>query len=284
MPSRPQSEQSKLYSAKLVSSQRITPESSPEDVRHLIFKMIRGSFKCKVGTSIRVMVPLQSGSQYHARFYSIADPIQTRGDSTEFSLCVRRCYYIDDFDGGEYKGVASNYLCDLQPGDFIEFEGPFGLAFPVPEDKSANILMIGMGTGIAPFRAYIRHIYENVGEWEGKIRLFYGARTGLEMLYMNKENNDLANYYDEKTFKAFQAISPRSYVETPIALDRALEQNAAEVLATLQSPNTYIFFAGLKPMLTRVEKALAGIAGSEDEWNRQKSDVVSKGRWTEILY
>jgi sulfite reductase alpha subunit-like flavoprotein len=98
--------------------------------------------------------------------------------------------------------------------------------------------MLGMGTGIAPFRTLIRQIYEKIGGWQGQIRLFYGAKSPLEMLYMNDENSDLANYFDQPTFKAFQAVSPRPALGAPVALGAALEQNAAEVWGMLQQPNT----------------------------------------------
>ena len=277
-------ENTALYSATLVRSQRITPESSPEEVRHMVFRTSDPSFSCSTGQSIRVMAPGQFGNKYHTRLYTIADPDREQEEGTEFSLCVRRCSYIDDFSGEEYRGVASNYLCDLRPGQSIQFAGPVGLPFPVPENRKAGLLMIGMGTGIAPFRAFIRHIYENLGGWKGKVRLFYGARTGLEMLYMNQENDDLANYYDQKTFKAFQAVSPRPHFEAPVALDKAIEQNGAEVWSMIKSADTHVFVAGAKQMLTQVEKALAGIAGSEQEWVRKKAELVAGGRWHEVLY
>ena len=204
-----------VFSAQLVNARRITPATSREEVLHMVFRMPDDVFHADPGQSIRVLAPGQFGNKYHARLYTIADPAEQRGDSKQFTLCVKRCNYVDEFNGQEYRGVASNYLCDLKPGDSIKFTGPVGLAFPVPADRGADMLMIGMGTGIAPFRAFIRHIYEKLGGWQGKVRLFFGARTGLEMLYMNDENNDLANYYDQKTFKAFQAVSPRPAFAAP---------------------------------------------------------------------
>jgi ferredoxin--NADP+ reductase len=278
------SPQTPLYSATLVGSYRITPTSSPEEVKHLLFRMEDPAFVSQTGQTIRVMAPGQFGNKHHARFYSIADPVQERGEHTEFTLCVRRCSYIDDFNGEQYQGIASNYLCNLQAGDAIEFAGPFGLAFAPPTDKSANLLMIGMGTGIAPFRAFIRHIYEKVGGWKGQVRLFYGARSGLEMLYMNDENNDLANYYDQPTFKAFQAVSPRPVFAAPVALDEALQRNSAEVWALLGAPNTHVYIAGMESMLKMVEKTLVGLSGSEKAWQSKKNELLSGGRWSEILY
>lgn len=114
--------------------------------------------------------------------------------AAQFSICVRRCFYIDDVSGERYPGVASNYLCGLKAGDTIQITGPYGRQFHPPRDESSNIIMIGVGTGIAPFRAFMKHIYESGRNWKGKVRLFYGARTGMELLYMNDRNKDIANY------------------------------------------------------------------------------------------
>ncbi len=277
-------EQTRLYSATLIRSARITPAESPEEVRHLVFRTADPSFDCSTGQSIRVLAPGQFGNKHHPRFYTLADPEEQTDDGAQFTLCVRRCHYIDDYSGEQYRGVASNYLCDLKPGDSIEFSGPFGLAFPVPENRKAAILMIGMGTGIAPFRAFIRHIYETLGGWQGKVRLFYGARSGLEMLYMNDENSDLANYFDKKTFKAFQAVSPRPSFGVPVEMDKALEQHASEVWAMVKAADSHVFVAGARAMLTQVDKAMAGMAGSADAWQQRKAELVAERRWNEILY
>ena len=276
--------ESALLSAKLISSTRITPDESPEEVRHLVFRTDDLGFDAKAGQSIRVMAPGQYGNRFHTRLYTIADQETQNVDNSEFTLCVRRCFYIDDFSGEEYQGVASNYLCDLKPGQSIKFDGPVGLVFPVPANKKADLLMIGMGTGIAPFRAYIRHLYEKLGGWEGKVRLFYGARTGLEMLYMNDENKDLALYFDQKSFKAIQAISPRPAMKAPVAIDQAIDQNAAEVLEMLQSSEAHVFIAGAEAMLEPVDKALSKVAGSADAWQKIKAGLVADGRWNEVLY
>lgn len=273
----------RTYSATLNESRRITPPASREEVRHLVFHTGDLSFDPQLGNLIRIMAPGQFGNRSHARLYSIMD-LERKKDVTEFAICVRRCSYIDDFNGEEYKGVASHYLCDLRPDDAIEFAGPVGYPFVIPEDKTADILMLGMGTGIAPFRTLIRQIYEKIGGWKGRVRLFYGARSPLEMLYMNDENNDLANYYDQPTFKAFQAVSPRPAFDAPAALDQALEQNAAEVWEMLQRPDTRIFIAGSGNMLPMLDKAMVELAGSARDWVSVHARLRSSGRWSEVLY
>lgn len=273
----------KAYSATLMASRRITPEASREEVRHMVFHSADLACDRAIGNCIRIMAPGQYGNPYHSRLYSIMD-LEKRGDATEFAICVRRCSYIDEFNGEEYKGVASNYLCDMRPDDILQFAGPVGYPFAIPEDKSADILMLGMGTGIAPFRNLIRQIYEKIGGWQGRVRLFYGAKSPLEMLYMNHEDNDLASYFDQPTFKAFQAVSPKPHLDAPVALDKALVQNAVEVWEMIKRPNTRVFIAGTENMLAIVDQAMAELAGSARDWATVRAQLVSSRRWSEVLY
>jgi ferredoxin--NADP+ reductase len=145
-------------------------------------------------------------------------------------------------------------------------------------------MLIGMGTGIAPFRAFIKHIYHNRGGWQGKVRLFYGAHTGLEMLYMNHKRNDIANYYDEDTFEAFQAVSPRPHWDEPIALEQALEQHQQEVWNMICHHKSYVYIAGLVSINESLSKVFSKMAGSEAKWQRRKAELKAGKRWVELLY
>lgn len=277
------SDSSQIHKARLLRSTRITPESSREEVRQLVFHTDDPDFDAKAGSSIRILAPGEYGNRYHPRIYSLVEHEHTP-DGIQFALCVRRCFFIDDVNGEQYQGIASNYLCDLKPGDEVEFSGPTGYPFPIPENTNSNLLMIGMGTGIAPFRALVRTIYEKHGGWKGKVRLFHGARTGLELLYLNDANNDLASYFDQPTFKAFQAVSPRPAFDAPIALDKSIEQNAAEVWEMVNSPDCRVYIAGMTPMLGMIDKAMTNIAGSVQTWQAKRNELTATGRWVEILY
>jgi ferredoxin--NADP+ reductase len=197
---------------------------------------------------------------------------------------VKRCSYVDEFSGELYPGVASNYLWDRKKGDEITITGPFDLPFVVPEDKNSNLILIGLGTGIAPFRAFVKNIYKNVKNWKGKIRLFYGARSGLELLYMNDKNGDLTNYYDEATFEAFHALSPRPHWSDPIALDVAIEARAAEIMEMLSQSNTRIYVAGYGKIRDVLDKAFSNIMGSKEKWETRKAELIAGKKWAEIIY
>lgn len=278
---------SKRHSAAVLSILRITPPAAAEDVRELVLEIDADGFKVAPGQTIGVMVPGPHalGHKQHFRLYTVAStPAPAAVGKPRIDICVKRCRYIDDYSGESYDGIASNYLCDRLVGDVIAITGPYGLPFTVPADRSANLLMIGMGTGIAPFRAFVRHIYEHVGQWQGKVRLVYGAHSGLETLYMNDERDDFANYYDQPTFQAFKALSPRPHWGVPIAMEVMLMAEKAELWALLCDPKTYVYVAGLSEIGEALDKTFAGMAGGADKWVERKKQMVSEGRWTELLY
>jgi ferredoxin--NADP+ reductase len=274
------------YSVQVKQNTRITPEMSEDDIRELVLEIADKNFSYEVGQSIGVLIPgpHEFGHDVHFRLYTIARAPEATSGKPQIDICVKRCSYIDEYSGEEYKGIASNFLCNLHLGDQLTITGPYGLPFEVPDEKDANLLMIGMGTGIAPFRAFVNHIYKNVGGWQGKVRLFYGAKTGLEMIYMNDKRDDFANYYDEATFEAFKALSPRpAWADLP-ALDRMLEEKNNELLDMLCSTKTYVYIAGHEPILEMLDKAFSNIMGSKEKWARRKAELEAGKRWVELIY
>ena len=275
------------FKARVVASERITPARSDEEVRELVLEIDRGDFPFLIGQSVGVVAPgaREFGKKEHFRLYSIADlPEVGPSGLARIKLAVRRCSYIDDYSGERYPGVASNYLCDLQPGDDLALAGPFGLAFPVPDEHDANLILIGSGTGIAPFRALVKHIYRDVPDWRGLVWLLYGAKSGLELLYMNEERDDFSQYYDEATFRAFKALSPRPDWTDPIAWDQAIEERGEELWDLLGAPKTYVYVAGLEESIAGLDSVLARLAGSKEKWLRRKAELAAGKRWVELVY
>jgi ferredoxin--NADP+ reductase len=276
------------FDASVVSTERITPEASPEEVRELLLEVDRDDFPYAAGQSVGVLAPGSTafGNEFHFRLYSVADLPERSPDGSRprIKICVRRCSYIDPYSGERYDGVASNYLCDLRPGDSLTLAGPFGLPFEVPDARDANLVLIGTGTGIAPFRAFVKHLYSEVKDWTGRVWLFYGARSGLELLYMNDKSDDFAQYYDEETFEAFRALSPRPNWADPIAWDQAIAERGAELWEMLESPRTYVYVAGLEKMRDELNRVFTDLAGSPVTWERRKAELMAGGRWVELLY
>ncbi|MCU7843403.1 MAG: oxidoreductase [Candidatus Thiodiazotropha sp. (ex Monitilora ramsayi)] len=268
------------------SSIRITPDSTDE-VRQLVLQIDDPAFRYAAGQSIGVLVPgpHEFGNEFHHRRYSIANPAQTgNAEAAELEILVKRCFYIDEISGERYPGIASNYLCDAKPGDKIRITGPFRSPFKVPADNTCNLLMIGTGTGVAPFRAFTQQIYDQHGSWKGDVRLFYGDQGGMNLLYLNDKQDDLGHYYDDASFKAFSALIDKPLRDAADGLQESLSAHTDECLRLLRDPKTYVFLAGQEKAAAVFAKVMAEAFGSEDEWKELKKQLVNEDRWAELLY
>ena len=275
------------YTATVLKTEPITEEGAEVEVRELVMEVDKPGFDFEVGQSIGVLVEGDPafGSPLHQRLYTVADTPELSADGKpEITIVVRRCSYIDEYSGEEYVGVNSNFLCDRRPGDKVTITGPFGIPWDVPEQKNGNLILISMGTGIAPFRAFVKHLYKNVPEWKGKIWLLMGAQSGLELLYMNKQRDDFTNYYDEDTFEAFKALSPRPEWADPIAWDYAIEDRAEEIAELLEQEDTYVYVAGQKRIRESLDALFGALSGSPEAWAEKKAKLMEEGRWVELIY
>ena len=271
--------------ATLTSSDRLTPADSPEEVRELVLTLATASFNALPGQSIGVLAPGHFGREHHFRLYTLADlPERISDDAVRVHICVRRCNYIDEYSGEEYRGVASNYLCDLQPGDTLTVTGPYEVPFELPDEPDPTLVLIGAGTGIAPFRAFVKHIYQTTPDFNGRILLFHGGRTGLDLVYMNEERNDFSLYMQKETFEAITALSHRPHWTDAIDWQEPVESLGDDFWTILLDAKTYVYVGGLERIRDELDHVFEKLAGSPAKWSRRKAELVAGGRWTELLY
>ncbi len=80
---------------------------------------------------------------------------------------------------GTYRGVCSTHLLDLEPGDrMIAAVSSIDSGFRVPENPTVPIIMVGAGTGLAPFRGFVQHrqVQHDMGIDVGPALLLAGCR------------------------------------------------------------------------------------------------------------
>ena len=112
---------------------------------------------------IEALDPLQP------RLYSIAS--SPRVDPRRMALCVDAVRY--PINGRTRLGVASTFLGErMRPGDKIKVYVQKAQHFGLPADPSVPIIMIGPGTGIAPFRAFLHE--RMATKAPGRNWLFFG--------------------------------------------------------------------------------------------------------------
>ena len=256
---------------------KLTAADAESDVRHIVLDLGTHFLPLLEGQSVGVIPPGvdASGKPHYLRMYSVASPrTGEREGYNNLSLTVKRV--TTDYDGQPVRGVASNYLCDLQRGDSVQLTGPFGERFLMPNHTGSNILMVCTGTGSAPMRAMTEHRRRFAAAGKpvgGKLMLFFGARNSQELPYFGPLQK-LPPELMDTTF-AFSRVpgQPRAYVQ-----DRMRER--ASDLAELLRGDTYVYICGLKGMEAGVLDALrdACIASGID-WPALHQRLVDEGRF-----
>ena len=271
----------KRWSATVITNEALTPRQAREEVRELLLETTDAERDFRAGQSVAVAVagPPEFGQREHVRLYTVARTPAELGPG-RFTLCVRRCSFLDAYSGERFPGVASNYLCDLKAGGKVPLAGPVGLPFLIPSDPYTPLLIVGLGTGIAPFRAMLRELYEE-RDWQGQVMLFYGARTGLETVY----SGDVAEISKRAAdFSPVEVVSPRPAWGDPEDLAGAIGSQQDAVWKLLQEPEVHVYMAGLTRVGEEFDAALSKAAGGADAWNARKAELKAAGRWMSLLY
>jgi benzoyl-CoA 2,3-epoxidase subunit A len=248
----------KAITATVAGNVRVTAVGKDYDTHHIVLDFGSLPFPVLEGQSIGIVPPGADGlgRPHHPRQYSVASPRNgERPGYNNLSLTVKRV--LEDHAGKPVRGVASNYLCDLQVGDKVQVIGPFGSSFLMPNHPKSHIVMICTGTGSAPMRAMTewRRRLRASGKFEGgKLMLFFGARTQEELPYFGPLQSLPKDFIDINLAFSRTPGAPRRYVQ-----DR-MRERAADLAPLLADPNAYFYVCGLKAMEEGVVLALRDIA------------------------
>jgi benzoyl-CoA 2,3-dioxygenase component A len=247
------------------------------DTHHIVLDFGRMPFPVLEGQSIGILAPGvdASGRPHVARQYSVASPRNgERPGYNNVSLTIKRV--LEDHQGRPVRGVASNFMCDLQVGDKVEVIGPFGASFLMPNHPRSNIVMICTGTGSAPMRAMTewRRRLRKSGKFEGgKLMLFFGARTQEELPYFGPLQSLPKDFIDIHFAFSRTPGAPRRYVQD------AMRERAADLALLLQDPATYFYVCGLKSMEEGVVLALRDVAQQAGlDWEAVGATLKAEGR------
>ncbi|ANE48917.1 NADPH--cytochrome P450 reductase [Paenibacillus swuensis] len=151
-----------------------------------------------------------------ARYYSISSSPAVTADRASITVSVVKGAAWSGL--GEYRGVASNYLRERKPRDPVAiFIRTPESDFQLPADPLTPMIMIGPGTGVAPFRGFLQARHEMIlqGLTLGEAHLYFGCRRPEED-YLYKQ--ELEGYQNEGIVKLHTACSrvegqPKTYVQ-----------------------------------------------------------------------
>lgn len=260
---------------------RITHADASTDVRHLILDFGAVAFPVLEGQSIGVVPPGTdaAGMPHAMRLYSIASSRDgERPNTNNLALTVKRVAEPRD-DGSIFRGVASNYLCDLPLGAKVDVVGPFGATFLMPDDADADIVMICTGTGAAPFRGFTERRRRLQSSGRGRLHLYFGARTPRELPYFGPLQKVPAKLLAQDLVFSRQEGQPREYVQ-----DR-MRTHAATLADLIKRDTTHIFICGLRGLEDGVESALTDIGRQYGiEWPSVRQTMRAAGRYHAETY
>jgi benzoyl-CoA 2,3-dioxygenase component A len=267
----------KSITATVTGNVRVTEAGTDYDTHHIVLDFGSMPFPVLEGQSIGILpTGLDSrGRPHHARMYSIASPRNgERPGYNNLSLTVKRV--LQDHEGNPVRGVASNYLCDLEVGDQVEVIGPFGTTFLMPNHPNSHLVMICTGTGSAPMRAMTewRRRSRSSGKSDsGKLMLFFGARTQQELPYFGPLQNLPKDFIDSNFAFSRTPGQPKTYVQD------VMRNRAADLARLLADQGTHFYVCGLQRMEEGVMLALRDIAIDAGlDWDSTLAALNREGR------
>jgi len=186
------------------------------------------------------------------RLYSIASSHDAHPGFVELTVGIVRF---------EYNGRARGGLCTQYMADEINTSGdPIGVfmsptkSFILPEDTSTDIIMVGPGTGIAPFRAFMEQRVHDGGT--GKNWLFFGDQSEKTEFYYKDQ---IESWIDEGHLYRFTTAWSRDQ-EEKIYVQNRLKEHGAEVWEWFER-GAYFYICGDKQYMAKdVHQALIQIA------------------------
>jgi sulfite reductase (NADPH) flavoprotein alpha-component len=188
------------------------------------------------------------------RLYSIASSQNAVGD--EVHLTINPVRY--ELHGSARNGVASAHVCDrIKQGDQLPIFIQHNPHFALPKDDNRPVIMVGPGTGIAPFRAFLQE-REYRGA-SGKNWLFFGERNfRSDFLYQVELQDHLANGVLSELDVAFSRdAGAKVYVQ-----HRMLEK-AAQLYAWLEDGAHFYVCGDADHMAKDVEAALLTVIAEQ---------------------
>jgi sulfite reductase (NADPH) flavoprotein alpha-component len=223
---------------------------------------------------IEALEPLQP------RLYSISS--SPRANPGRISTTVDAVRY--DIDGRTRLGVASTYLTErVNLGDPLKIYIQKAHAFGLPADPSVPIIMVGPGTGIAPFRAFL---HERMAvKAPGRNWLFFGhQRSNCDFFYEDELNAmKAAGLLTRLTLAWSRDGDQKIYVQ-----DR-MREVGRDLWAWLADGAHFYVCGDAKHMAKDVERALVDIAAqfgarSTDEAIAFVAGLKKSGRYQQDVY
>lgn len=198
-----------------------------------------------------------------ARLYSIASSLKANDEEVHLTIGAVRY----DAHGRERQGVCSILCAErLQPGDTLPVYIQHNQNFKLPQDPDVPIIMVGPGTGIAPFRSFMQE-REEMGA-NGKSWLFFGDQHFVtDFLYQTEWQKWLKDGVLTKMDVAFSRDT-----EEKVYVQHQMKKQSKELFDWLEQ-GAYVYICGdEKHMAHDVHNTLLSIIQEEGAMSKEKAE------------
>jgi len=212
------------------------------------------------------------------RLYSISSSPEAH--SGEVHVTVAKDTFV--VNGETKHGLCSDSLSQLSPDQTLEFYVHRNAQFKLPgHDK--DVIMIGPGTGIAPFRSFLAE--RDATGASGRNWLFFGDQHfTTDFLYQT----EIQSWIDTGVLTRINTAFSRDQQEK-VYVQHKMQRHAAELFSWLEA-GAYVYICGAKePMSEDVEKALLTVIQQQGKKNAAQAEsylneLKEAGRYVKDVY
>ncbi|XP_074841478.1 nitric oxide synthase 3 isoform X3 [Carettochelys insculpta] len=223
------------------------------------------------------------------RYYSVSSAPRAHPGQMHLTVAVL-AYRSQDGQGPLHYGVCSTWLAQLQEGDMVPAFIRAAPSFRLPQDPSVPCILVGPGTGIAPFRGFWQqrlHDMEVEGLRPGEMTLVFGCRCAhLDHLYKQEA---LAAQQKGALSQVLTAFSrdpdvPKMYVQDVLRM-----QLAGDIYQVLCRRDGHLYVCGDVTVATEVLRTVQQILVEEGGMTLvEAGDLISElrdqGRYHEDIF
>lgn len=214
------------------------------------------------------------------RLYSIASSITAHPD--EVHLTIGAVRYAAN--GRDRKGVCSVQCAErIQEGDTLPVFVQANKHFHLPETQDQDIIMVGPGTGIAPFRSFIEE--RAVSKAAGRTWLFFGDQhAATDFLYQS----ELEKYQQDGVLTKIDTAFSRDS-DQKVYVQHKMHEHSKELYEWIQN-GAYFYVCGDKERMAKdVNDALITVIEKEGAMDRDAAeaylkDMQKQGRYLRDVY
>lgn len=239
---------------------------------------------------------VESVARIQPRYYSISSSSLSEPGTVHVTAMLEAAK--NPVTGKLVTGVTTNLLYDIalekngsttKPYDTYKLRGPRGMfagyklpvhvrrsTFKLPSNPDTSVIMVGPGTGVAPFRGFVREKVKQVeigDTGSGKVVLFYGCRkSDVDFLYKD-EWPDYAKRLGSR-FEFVTAFS-RETSKKVYVQDKMLERSS-EIVSLLDNGAFFYVCGDASKMARDVQKALVTILAKEKNVSEEDATEIVK--------